>query len=71
MISCVSVVCHVCSLHVPRACACVNECQRAYVIDGSGKEIIVLLYYTCTDTILWFLLSKFFFIIPATHKEVK
>ena len=28
-----------------------NECQHAYVIDRSGKEIIVLLYYTCTDTV--------------------
>ena len=28
-----------------------NECQRAYVIDGSGKDINVLLHYTCTDTV--------------------
>ena len=48
------VVCKLCRLLCVMCVACMclrEECQRAYVIDGSGKDIIVLLYYTCTDTV--------------------
>ena len=45
------VMCKLCRLMCV-ACMCLREeCQCAYVIDGSGKDIIVLLYYTCTDTV--------------------
>ena len=58
------VVCKLCRLMCV-ACMCLREeCQRAYVIDGSGKDIIVLLYYIymhghCFCGFYW---SKFFFI---------